>query len=223
MNRHYEKIAFFGDSVTEGCFEIFFKEDGQMDTVRDVPNGYVSKFDSLCKANNKTVQVLNFGISGDNTIGALDRTNKILKSEPDLVVVAFALNDVCFLGHSAFCENLKKIFTAIAETGAKAMYLTPNMMNTYVHSKTLKGAELTAQTTARIQNDGTFDEFINKVKELCASMNVDVIDVYTKWKELFSSGIDTTELLSNYINHPNIAMYELAANTVYQAIFEQNS
>ena len=36
------RIVFFGDSITEGCFELFDNHCGGIDVVRDVPSGYAS-------------------------------------------------------------------------------------------------------------------------------------------------------------------------------------
>ena len=56
----------------------------------------------------------------------------------------------------------------------------------------------------------------NKIKreEIAAKYNVPVIDVYAKWKELESYGIDTSLLLCNYINHPTRKMHYLFANMI---------
>ena len=47
---------------------------------------------------------------------------------------------------------------------------------------------------------------------------VAVCDCYSKWKALDQLGLDTTGLLSNYINHPTRAMHEMFADELFRLI-----
>lgn len=208
------KIVFLGDSVTEGCFELY-DVNGGFDTVRDPEAVYHNKVKQLWADKfDEELTVINSGISGDNVNGALRRLDKdVLQHDPDAVVVCFGLNDVCGglnnLGN--YINTLEKIFDTLLERNIRVIFMTPNMMNTYVHPDTLESAKGAAETTCRMQNDGTFDTFLNKAKDLCADKNITVVDVYSVWKMLFKNGIDTTILLSNLINHPSREMHDLFA------------
>ena len=92
------------------------------------------------------------------------------------------------------------------------IFMTPNMMNTKVslHLKDSDFIEL-AKDTAFKQNEGFFDAHIDAARTLCAQMKVPVCDCYAIWKKLAESGVDTTELLSNKINHPTREMNKLFA------------
>ena len=61
-------ICCLGDSVTHGCFEVFFNEKGQIDTVYEPWNGYAALLERRLRAlyPAAAVNVLNAGISGDN-------------------------------------------------------------------------------------------------------------------------------------------------------------
>ena len=50
-------------------------------------------------------------------------------------------------------------------------------------------------------------------------MNVPVCDCYALWKQLEAGGVDTTELLSNKINHPTREMNRLFAYELIKTIF----
>ena len=100
--------------------------------------------------------------------------------------------------------------------------MTPNMMNTKI-SPFLTDKDMTeiANRTAMLQNDGHFDSFIESARALCRSKNIAVCDCYAIWKKLHECGADTTELLSNKINHPTRDMnkmfaYELVKTMIFE-------
>lgn len=51
-------------------------------------------------------------------------------------------------------------------------------------------------------------------------MNVTVCDCYSEWKKLYKSGIDTTKLLINRINHPDRRMHQLFADMLFDLIID---
>ena len=67
FNREGVTIAFLGDSVTQGCFEIYKTEDNRIETVFDKKASYeMGVFDILCTLfPSVTVNIINAGISGD--------------------------------------------------------------------------------------------------------------------------------------------------------------
>ncbi len=216
------KIVFLGDSVTEGCFELYDVEGG-FDTVRDYENVYHNKLKKLWthKYGDEPLEVINSGISGDSVDGAVARLSKdVLEHNPDTVVVCFGLNDVCRGRENLdnYVTKLEYIFTQIQDKGIRVIFMTPNMMNTYVHDETLDSAKEAAKTTAAMQNDGTFDLYIESAKALCQRMNVTVVDAYSKWRKMHEEGIDTTVLLSNYINHPTREMHDLFVNMLIEVL-----
>ena len=227
-NRAYEGItlAFLGDSVTQGCFEIYKKEDGGIETVFDKQNSYQrTVYDILAMLYpSVTVNVINAGISGDNTAGGLSRVQRdVLRHEPDLCVVCYGLND-CSPGEdsiAAYTGRLEKIFETIRASGCEVIFMTPNMMNTYV-SASLTDADMRAiaTRTAAMQNDGTFDAHIEAARALCRRMNVALCDCYAIWRKLGECGVDTTMLLSNRINHPTRQMNQLFADELVRVMLE---
>ena len=59
---------------------------------------------------------------------------------------------------------------------------------------------------------------MNAAKDLAASMGIPVADCYSEWKKLYESGVDTTMLLANRINHPIRAMHQLFADKIFDII-----
>ena len=89
-------IAFLGDSVTQGCFECYFDENGVIQTVFDAKSGYPTRIKEILNTlfPSAQINIINSGISGDNAVNGNDRFERDVASfHPDLVVVAFGLND----------------------------------------------------------------------------------------------------------------------------------
>ncbi len=218
-------VAFLGDSVTQGCFELTPKADGAFADVCDRKHGYVQYFSDWMAMlfPTVTVNIIHAGISGDNARRGLQRLERdVLRHAPDLVVVCYGLNDC---GDSErwiarYVDALAAIFDRIQETGSEVIFLTPNMMNSTV-SPFLPGAQLTefAQATAQRQSSGLFDAYIAAAKAMCAEKNVPVCDCYAVWKAFHAGGVNTTELLANKINHPIREMHRIFAYELIKTLF----
>ena len=219
-------VAFLGDSVTQGCFEIYKKTPTSIETVFDKQSAYhkyfADIFSALCPS--VPVNIINAGISGGTAPHAYERLERdVLSHNPDLVVVCFGLNDSSFglekLGD--YTEALKNIFEKILAFGSELIFMTPNMKCTKVscHVTDDMCVEI-AENQARGQLEGVMDTYIESALEICKEMNVPVCDCYRKWKRLYECGIDVTELMANKINHPTRDMNWLFAFSLVETIFE---
>ena len=217
-------IALLGDSVTQGCFEIYKNENGVIETVFDKRASYeMGVFDILCLLfPSVPVNIINAGISGDTAAHGLSRLERdVLRHEPDLCVVCYGLNDCAFDGESVarYTESLRRIFEKIAESGSELIFMTPNMMNTRVASSLVDPDFIAiAEQTARKQNEGFFDAHVDAAKALCEEMQVKVCDCYALWKRLSECGADTTSLLANGINHPTREMNKAFAYEIVKTM-----
>lgn len=210
-------IAFLGDSVTQGCFELYKKENNAVETVFDQRNSYERAVADILAILYPSVpiNIVNAGISGDNAGNGLRRLERdVLRHEPDLTVVCYGLND-CGLDEKSvatYTENLGGIFEKILESGSELIFMTPNMMNTKVSPHITDPDFIRiAEGTMIKQNEGHFDAHIDSARRLCAEMGVTVCDCYAMWKRLYECGVNTTELLSNKINHPTREMDKMFA------------
>lgn len=221
------RIVCLGDSVTHGCFEVFINRFGQIDTVYDSARGYVRRLqDRLLQLYPASaVSVINSGISGDGTTGALLRFNRDVSAfRPDLVTVNLGLND-CMAADTekalaGYRDNLHEIFRRIHAIGAEAMLVTPNMMCRYVDPVLPDGilSEIAAEAAER-QNGGVLDRFVDAAREVACDEHVPVADAYAEWKAYARSGVDTTALLSNRINHPTDAMHDIFTQKIIEQLF----
>ena len=87
-----EKIVFIGDSITD-C--------GRRDSAAPLGNGYVKFFSDLLisREPEKSVTIVNKGISGDNVVGLKNRwSDDVLRHKPDWLSIKIGINDL----HSTF-------------------------------------------------------------------------------------------------------------------------
>ena len=228
FNHEGVTIAFLGDSVTQGCFEIYKKENNEIETFFDKRHSYERYFfDILCMLfPNVTVNIINAGISGDiATHGAERGENDVIRHAPDLTVVCYGLNDCSYNEDSinVYINALESIFDKLSAASSNIIFMTPNMMNTNI-SPHLTDVDFIAiaKECAKKQNDGTFDAHIDAARALCNKKNIPICDCYAIWKTLYKGGVNTTELLINKINHPTPDMNKLFALELIRTIFKES-
>lgn len=205
-------IVIFGDSVSHGAV------NGYMD--------YENVYWNLLKRKLYTVRdyvpinMICASIGGTTARASVERLeSQVLKHEPDLVIVCFGLNDVN-RELEDYLWALEQIFGGCLERGLDVIFMTPNMLNTYVALEPGARHYEYAHKTAKAQNEGRMDLFMDSARTLARRMGVPVCDCYAKWKEL-SKTQDVTMLLANRINHPTSEMHHLFADALYEMIMEE--
>lgn len=209
-------IAFLGDSVTQGVFEVYQKDDN-MEVVFDSASAYSEKVKELLAMLYPTapVSVMNAGVNGSSATAGYERLKRdVLAFHPDLLVVCFGLNDsnAEMEGLDTYKDALRNIFRTAKEADIETIFMTPNMMNTD-SSKVSPGniLEPLAEVFAKRQKEGVFDAYMDAAREVCAEEQITLCDCYAIWKRMYECGVDTTNLLSNGLNHPIRKMHELFA------------
>ena len=193
-------IAFLGDSVTQGCFEL---------SVYDYKSAYSTRVKEILNIlyPNVQINIINSGISGDNATCGAQRLNRdILAYNPDLVIVSYGLNDSTkgIEGIVEYEKALTDIFESLRARDIDIIFITQNVMNTKI-SPYLKEQELIDLANSfanNIQNKGVLHTYFEAAKKLCEKYEVKVCDLHPIWEHLIEIGVDTTELLSNKLNHP---------------------
>ena len=208
-------IVAFGDSITHGAFG-----QGEIDYDAVYWNVLKRKLNNV--RDYVPINVINAGIGGTDAKSSVDRLDKqVLAHNPDLVTVCFGLNDVNG-SLNDYTESLRTIFGRGIETGTDVIFMTPNMLNTYVAPDTYEPLLEYAEKTAEMQNAGKMDLFMESAVCICEEMGVTVCDCYSIWKELSKTN-DTTLLLENRINHPTREMHKLFADELYKLIIEDDT
>lgn len=216
-------IAFLGDSVTEGCFELIPRNDEGFNNVFDGESAYHKKVADILNVlfPNVLLNIINAGIAGTGAPYGLSRLERdVISKNPDLTVVCFGLND-CGKedeGLSEYIDSLREIFRRLKAAGSEVIFMTPCMLAARV-SETIHPSfiELAGKLADR-QNRGVLDRYMDAAKALCAEEGVPVCDTYAKWKRMAELGVDTTELLSNKLNHPTREMHNLFAYSLVETM-----
>ncbi len=208
-------IVAFGDSVTHGAFN--FNEYDYENVYWNVLKKKIQK-----KYPYIPVNVINAGIGGYQASNSLERLQPhVLIHNPDLVIVCFGLNDVQN-ELDVYLSSLRSIFEQITAHGCDCIFMTPNMLCTYVDESVPPAFINLTKRLADIQNSGRMDTYMEQAKALAKEMGVTVCDCYAKWKQM-SQTQDVTKLLANRINHPNQEMHALFANDLYDCIFQNGN
>ena len=205
-------IVAFGDSVTHGAVG-----PGELNYETVYWNRLRKKINDV--RNYVPVNVINAGIGGITAKESLKRMEgQVFAHNPDLIIVCFGLNDVNGTLED-YISSLRIIFEECNNHGIQTIFMTPNMLNTYVAEDTEERFLDYAAKTAEMQNSGRMDKYMNAACDLANSMGVELCDCYSRWKELGKTE-DTTLLLANRINHPTNEMHELFADSLFNLIFK---
>ncbi|MBQ7573892.1 MAG: SGNH/GDSL hydrolase family protein [Clostridia bacterium] len=208
-------IVAFGDSITHGAL-------GTDEINYETVYWNLLREKILNVRNYVPVNVINAGIGGVSAKTSLTRLQKqVIAHSPDLVIVCFGLNDVNGTLEE-YLASLRIIFEECARIDTDIIFMTPNMLNTYVSPLTAHEHLEYAARTAQYQNSGKMDLYISSAIKLASEMGIVVCDCYSEWKKLNETQ-DTTQLLANYINHPKPEMHELFANMLFDLIFQDAS
>lgn len=156
------KVLFFGDSITELGVK---------------PGGYVTRVDSMCRAEGKTASFdfVGSGISGNKVYDLYLRMEEdVLAKNPDVVVIYVGVNDVwhkTLLGTGTDPDKFEKFYLAILkklkEKNIKAILCTPAV----VGEKTDMSNPL----------DGDLNRYSNIIRELAKKSNLPLIDLRKKF------------------------------------------
>lgn len=205
------KIVCLGDSVTEGCFELYQTSYG-FDTIRDRESCYVTVLGRLL---GDGWEVVNAGISGNNSRMAMERVEKdVISLKPEFCVVCLGLNDMTdtLERHQ---KHMSTIFKALTDNGIKPVLLTPPVACTYVHPEISDYTRQAAERISAAQNAGNLDRMVESDRKLAASCGALVCDFYAFKTAQRLLGCDTTLDLSNYINHPSREEHKIMASLLY--------
>ena len=140
-----------------------------------------------------------------------------------MVIVCFGLNDSTkdIDGIKEYKDSLEKIFEKLY--GIQTIFMTPNMTNSRVYEfETNAEIIKLMEETAKRQNTGVMDAYMDTARKVCIEYNVAICDCYKIWKDMERLGIDTVELLSNKINHPTENMHWLFAFELFKTILQIN-
>ena len=200
------------------------RDENTLDTVMDSLSSYHHKVAKILAMlyPQAPVTIINAGVSGDDVVHGYSRLKRdVLRFQPDLVIVSYGLNDS--LGGidkmDRYADYLGKIFAEIQNSGCECVFMTENMMNTYVsHRIRDEKIKAIAKNTMKCENSGILEQYFDTARKTAEIHGVKVCDVYAKWRAIAKNGVDTTALLSNDINHPTQEMHWLFAYALVETL-----
>jgi lysophospholipase L1-like esterase len=191
------KVIAFGDSITAGG-------EASRESLR-YPNRYAAYLRQAFGDDRVTLE--NGATGGDTTRNGLARLEeKVLTRHPDLVLVAFGMNDhnIGSVPVDEFAANLRSIVTQIRQkTGAEVILLSTFPPNPLWHYSSHRMGDYAAAT-----------------ERVAAEMRVPYADVYDVWMDVLKRK-DAPSLLGNNINHPNDYGHGLYLQALKQVRFER--
>jgi lysophospholipase L1-like esterase len=171
-------IVALGDSITLGY-----------GTTNNYPNMWAEALKQ--KYPNAVIKMVNSGVSGDTAEGGLMRLKSdVIKYKPDLVTIAFGLNDLKKgWTKQEFKSNLKKIIEEIkAHTQAEILILTTSIVNVLFFTQYI----------------APYNKVIRQVSK---EYNIGLVDINRAWKERIKKTPINTLLIDGI--HPNIEGYKI--------------
>jgi len=222
-------LGFLGDSITNGIFEVYPCTDANgnfaISDVCEQDKGYVAHLRRLLHLLYPRAQlnIINAGVSGDNAPEALKRLERdLLAYKPDLTIVCFGLNDMCFgmEKREDFQAALRTITQRVLDAGGDCILMTPPMAAVYRHPLVPEQFHATAGKYAELYADGTVHAYMQTIRDVASEKNVPLCDCFAKWERMYNAGVDTTKLLCNLLNHPVRELHPLIAHSLLDVIFE---
>jgi lysophospholipase L1-like esterase len=166
-------IVAFGDSITE----VTFHTRGRMNWVQLLEEAIFEEY------GNGVCTMINSGKCASSYREGLTRIERdVLCFNPDLVILAFGMNDAGagLDGLAAFKENVRKTITLIREQcGSEILIRTPNPVVT-VHGMPLPVEQ---QRPGQVWENPRrpLKEYAAALVELAAELNCSCVDHYTLW------------------------------------------
>lgn len=170
-----------------------------------------------------TFSVINAGADGQTAVDGLKRFDRdVAAHQPDLLLIAFGLNDAS-LGGLARIEQFAGSIESLIErtrsqTKADLMLLTPNMMLVRDNDAIPQRYRHFAPAMLQLQTSGVLAHYARRIREIAQHHQIAVADIYRQWETLASCGVDTTAMLSNGLNHPNEEGHRYAGEAIFRAL-----
>jgi len=219
-------LAFLGDSVTQGCFEVYQNGQQSLETEFRVADGYHTKLRHLLELCYPAapVNMIHAGISGDNVVSGLARVDRdVIPFHPDLTIVSFGLNDCCrgLEQLEVYKTSLKQVLKKILDAGSEVIFMTPNAMADKV-SFEVTNQVMKEAYAQMVPYAADLPVYMDGARAVCHELGVPVCDCFRKWEMLKNNGVDVIRLLSNRINHPIEELHWMFAVSLFEMMMKED-
>ena len=183
------RIVCFGDSITG----VYYHPGGR----RAWPEMLGLALRRLYPA--AQLEIVNAGLSGDTTVGALARMEaEVLQHRPQLVVVMFGMNDVTGVPPETYRANLTQIIQRCRDQAAEVVLCTPNSI--YPEDEARPVERLAA--------------YAEIVRAVGATQGVPVADCYRAYEAIRAADRRAWMGLMSETIHPNMRGHKVIAEEV---------
>ena len=195
-------MVFFGDSITELGVK---------------PGGYVTKVDSMSKAEGKkdAYDFIGAGISGNKVYDLYLRLeDDVLSKNPDVVVIYVGVNDVwhkTLLGTGTDADKFEKFYLAILkklkEKNIKAILCTPAVVG--------------EKTDMSNQLDGDLNRYSNIIRDMAKKNNLPLVDLRKLFLDYYKTNNPNNEeknILTYDRVHLNAKGNQLVADAMWKTV-----
>lgn len=196
-----------GDSITDG-WSASGKSGGLIPPYCPPYNALVENF--IRVAYGAKVIHHNVGVSGSNTNGGVEKLDEICSKDPDLVIIAFGMNDGCSMEPVTYIANINKMVSTIGERCPEACIV--------VVGTCLPNPEV-AWSPGGVSILKYHIEYADHLKEAEASWtNARFADVTTVNVEMLERKV-YQDLSGSNSNHPNDYMHRVYAQVILRTMF----
>lgn len=175
-------IVLIGDSISAGC-----NASGWAGEAPFQPSFPGLLQQHLAAQYQTKVRVTNPSVSGKDTRWVLSAIDKVVETQPDLVIVAFGMNDVAGRSTKEYQTNTKAIIAKIRETLPDAEFI-------------LVASMLGNRNWTRLNHE-LFPHYRDALAEL-REPGIALADMTSLWTEFLKRKQDW-DLTGNGVNHPN--------------------
>ena len=149
-----------------------------------------------------TLELINAGISGDDTVAALARLeHDVLARKPHLVTIMFGMNDCIRFSQEVFRENLALLVNRCRESGAAVVLCTPN---------------------SNLADSGRpVGPYAETVRATAKALSVPLADCHQAFEAVCAQDALAWSCLMSDANHPSMNGHKLMAETIAAAISDQ--
>ena len=109
-------------------------------------------------------------------------------------------------------EAMEQIRLAVAELEPR------NEIGRCLFTKEPEPLKKVAEMVAGRQTGGVLTSFVDAAREIARESGAAVADAYADWQAMERSGVDTTALLANHINHPARDMHPLFVHRILEQL-----
>lgn len=182
QNKQPVSIVLIGDSISAGC-----NASGWAGEPPFQPS-FPGLLQQHLEARYQTpVKVTNPSVSGKDTRWVLSAIDKVVEPQPDLVIVAFGMNDSAGRSAKEYQANTQAVIEKIRERLPEAEFI-------------LVASMLGNRDWTRLQHD-LFPQYRDALEELCEP-GIALADMTSIWTEFLKRKLDW-DLTGNGVNHPN--------------------